>query len=104
MVMDGPGTHNGTVLTDGTSVLDLDNSSIAGGLVSNAGTIYSTGVSAIGATITNDRSIEVGSGTLTLSGQSRAAAPRPSTAAPRSNWAAISPMARNVTSALPAAS
>ncbi len=54
--------------TDGTSFLDLDGSSITGGNVTNAGTVYSTGLSAIDATITNTNSIEVGTGTLTLSG------------------------------------
>ena len=62
------GGDDGTVHTDGTSFLDLDGSSITGGNVTNAGTVYSTGLSAIDATITNTNSIEVGTGTLTLSG------------------------------------
>ena len=41
---------------------------ISGGNLINAGTVYSTGLSTIDAAITNTKSIEVGSGTLTLSG------------------------------------
>ena len=61
MVTDGEGTQTARSSTDATSFFDLDNSSIAGGNVTIAGTLYSTGVSAIGATITNNHSIEVGS-------------------------------------------
>jgi len=71
-----PETHvvtNGTIQVDATdathvSTLDLNNSSIDGGIVIISGVLDSTGDSGISAAITNNGTIEVESGTLTLSG------------------------------------
>ena len=60
--------HNGTVSTDGTSYLYLTGVSITDGTVDNAGTLYSYGLSSIASSIDNGGSIEIKSGTLTLSG------------------------------------
>ena len=63
--------HDGTVSTDGgTSEIDLSFSSISGGAVDNAGKLVSTGGTGnfISAAITNDGTIEVKTGALTLSG------------------------------------
>jgi hypothetical protein len=67
-VTDGQGMHHdGTVSTDGASFLDLDGSSITGGTVVIAGTLVSTGVSAIdGATINYSGTFDVTAGTLTI--------------------------------------
>ena len=58
----------GTVAVGSNSTLDLIDAHISGGSLTNGGTVYSTGLSTIDAAISNTHSIEVGSGTLTLSG------------------------------------
>ncbi len=66
--IDPLGSHDGTVAVGSNSTLDLIDAHISGGSLTNGGTVYSTGLSTIDAAISNTHSIEVGSGTLTLSG------------------------------------
>jgi fibronectin-binding autotransporter adhesin len=64
---DGANTNDVAVTIGNHSTLDLDGSTINGGLLTNSGMLDSTGTSIIdGATIVNSGSIEITSGTLTI--------------------------------------
>src|SRR5262249_3908648 len=67
-VTDDHGTTDGTVLTAGGTTLTLVGSSILGGIVTNDGTIDTSGTSAINASMTNCGTIEALCGKLTLTG------------------------------------
>ena len=78
----------GTVQVDSGATLNLNTASITSGILTNAGTVDTTGTDALhGVTVTNSHLMEVVSGALTLDTATTVAnpaAPSRSTAAPRS--------------------
>ena len=62
-----PPSAGGALTVDAGSTLDLNNTTISGGALSNAGTVDSTGTSALNeATVTNSSLLEVTGGQLTI--------------------------------------